>query len=296
MTSYPPQLAGQWPNPIYPAQWHPDPWGIAPLRWWDGYQWTPILHGTYGEAWPLPAPPILPKGPGIKGGGVAAVGAGVGFVGSIIVAIFFAAISSGNPFGNDPWYLLSSQIALWIGFLGAVIYACRVNGSKSLASDYGLSLPRWHDVWTGFSGGLAGRVPPTLILVLVALADRGFSSPTSTAPQVLGTTPTSTTGWVVVITLAVIGAPIVEELFFRGLIQGAFTRRVGAVPAIFVTALIFCSAHVLGEGPLAPVVLFPVGLILGYLRYQSGRLAPGMVAHATFNATLFVLFLVPAFR
>lgn len=100
----------------------------------------------------------------------------------------------------------------------------------------------------------------------------------------------------VVITLAVIGAPLVEELFFRGLLQGAFTRRVGAVPALFITAIIFSFAHVLNEGPLAPIALFPLALVLGYLRYRTGRLAAGMVAHALFNASLFLLFLVPAFR
>ena len=71
-----------------PQNWYPDPWGIAPWRWWDGTQWTPVLYGPYGEAWPLPAPgppPFVPKGPGIMGGGVAAVGAGVGLVGSVAV-------------------------------------------------------------------------------------------------------------------------------------------------------------------------------------------------------------------
>jgi membrane protease YdiL (CAAX protease family) len=36
--------------------------------------------------------------------------------------------------------------------------------------------------------------------------------------------------------------------------------------------------------------------VLGYLRYRTGRLAAGMMAHATFNATMFLLLLVPAFR
>ncbi|WP_301124121.1 exonuclease domain-containing protein [Mycolicibacterium fortuitum] len=26
------------------AGWYADPWGEAPLRWWDGYQWTPWTH------------------------------------------------------------------------------------------------------------------------------------------------------------------------------------------------------------------------------------------------------------
>lgn len=98
------------------------------------------------------------------------------------------------------------------------------------------------------------------------------------------------------IALAVIGAPLIEELFFRGLVQGAFTRRIGAVPALFVTAIIFSFAHILNEGLLAPLALFPMAVVLGYLRYRTNRLAAGMVAHALFNASVFLLFLVPAFR
>jgi membrane protease YdiL (CAAX protease family) len=47
---------------------------------------------------------------------------------------------------------------------------------------------------------------------------------------------------------------------------------------------------------VAPLILFPMALIVGYLRQRTGRLAAGMVAHATFNASLFALFLIPAFR
>lgn len=34
-----------------PPGWHPDPWGQAPLRWWDGRSWTSHLSG------PIPAHP-----------------------------------------------------------------------------------------------------------------------------------------------------------------------------------------------------------------------------------------------
>jgi membrane protease YdiL (CAAX protease family) len=192
--------------------------------------------------------------------------------------------------------LLTSQIALWIGFLGAVVGASRINGTKNLRADYGLSWLRIQDLRTGFIGGITGRVLPLVVVVIVLLADNGVAAANRVTPQILGTTPRGVAGWVVVIFLAVIGAPIIEELYFRGLVQGAFTRRVGAVPAIFITALLFSFAHVVDEGPLVPLVLFPAALVLGYLRHRTGRLAPGMVAHATFNASLFVLPLVPAFR
>ena len=299
MAALPSLAAGPGPAPVFPPSWYPDPWGIAPWRWWDGTQWTPVIHGPYGQAWPLPvplAPPFVPKGPGIKGGGVAAVGAGVGLVGTVTVVIVYAVLTHGQIDVNDPWYLLAGQLALWVGFVGAVLVASRMNGSGSLAADYGLSWPRLRDWWLGLAGAVVGRILPLIVLVCIVLAGSGFGNPNAAAPRIVGVTPSGTAGWVVVVVLAVVGAPLVEELFFRGLLQGAFTRRVGAVPALFVTALIFSFAHVLNEGPLAPLALFPMAVVLGYLRYRTGRLAAGMVAHALFNASLFLLFLVPAFR
>jgi uncharacterized protein len=151
-------------------------------------------------------------------------------------------------------------------------------------------------VGLGMAGAVVGRFLPLIVLICLVIAGSGFGTPNGAAPSILGVTPSGIAGWVVVVGLAVIGAPLVEELFFRGLLQGAFTRRVGAVPALFVTAFIFSFAHVLSEGLLAPLALFPMALVLGYLRYRTGRLAAGMVAHALFNASLFALFLVPAFR
>jgi membrane protease YdiL (CAAX protease family) len=299
MTAAPDGFAGPLPAGAFPPNWYRDPWGIAPWRWWDGTQWTPAIYGPYGEAWPLafrmPAP-FVPKGPGIKGGGIAAVGAGIGFAASTVVVIAFVVSSHGNFDINDPWYLLWSQLALWVCFIGAVVIASKKNGTGSLSTDFGLSWPTAKDVGFGVTGAVVGRIIPLLVLVAIVLARSGFGTPNPASPTILGLQPSGTFAWATIFVLTVIGAPLVEELFFRGLVQGAFSRRVGPVAAIFVTAIIFSFAHVLSEGLAAPVQLFPMAVVLGYLRYKTGRLAAGMVAHATFNASLFILFLVPAFR
>jgi CAAX protease family protein len=292
----PPQ-PGSWSQMGPPPGWYADPWQWAPWRWWDGYRWTPYLSGNFGPTPAAAAPPeVAPKGPGIKGGGIAAAGVGIGVAGTIAVAVAFYLGSSDHLDARNPWYMLASQGALWTGFLGAVVFASWRNGTRSLARDYGLSWPKLRDLPTGIAAGILGRLPSTIILILIVLAGNGFNAPNGAGRRINGTAPEGTTGWIIMGLLSIVGAPIVEELFFRGLIQGAFTRRVGPTAAIFVTALIFCFAHVLNEGPTAPLVLFPPALILGYLRHRYGRLAPGMIAHGTFNAIAFALLLVPAFR
>ena len=281
--------------------WYRDPWGVAPWRWWDGHVWTPVLYGDYGVAWPLAATvttPFVAKGPGIKGGGIAAVGAGVGVVGTIVAGVVILIISGpGSLVTSNLWYFSTSELALWTGFLGAVVVASKMNGSGNLATDYGLSWPRWEDFRLGVVGGVLGRLWPLLgtLILFVLGSNSGFGASNSTAPKILGVTPNGVGGWTLLIALTVVGAPIVEELFFR-VVQGAFTRRVGATPAIFITALGFALIHVTDEGIFAPIILLPMALILGYLKQRTGRLAPGMVAHAVFNASVLLLFLVPAFR
>ena len=78
-----------------------------------------------------------------------------------------------------------------------------------------------------------------------------------------------------------VGAPLVEELFFRGLLQRSLARRFGPVVAVGGSAVAFGLAH-FEALQLAALILF--GLVLGLLADRTGRLGPGIVAHATFNA------------
>jgi membrane protease YdiL (CAAX protease family) len=76
-------------------------------------------------------------------------------------------------------------------------------------------------------------------------------------------------------------APLVEELLFRGLGFGLLTQFVGPLPAILVTGVAFGLAHGLVLG-LPVLAIF--GVTLGWLRWQTGSVYPGMVVHALFNA------------
>ncbi len=80
---------------------------------------------------------------------------------------------------------------------------------------------------------------------------------------------------------------IFEEVAFRGLIQGRLSALMGPTQGILITALFFMLAH--GASLASPIHL-GLGLYLGWLRYRSGSLLPGMVCHALYNTL--VVFLI----
>jgi uncharacterized protein len=82
------------------------------------------------------------------------------------------------------------------------------------------------------------------------------------------------------IMLAVVVAPISEEFVFRGFLYGVLKRFVGALPALFFSALLFASIH-MHLPSLLP--LFLLGSVLTLAYEFSGSLLVPMAMHAFFN-------------
>jgi len=76
-------------------------------------------------------------------------------------------------------------------------------------------------------------------------------------------------------------APFVEELLYRGLGFGLLLPFVGPWPAIAITGIAFGLAHGL---VLGLPVLSIFGITLGWLRWKTDSVYPGMCVHALFNA------------
>ncbi len=80
-----------------------------------------------------------------------------------------------------------------------------------------------------------------------------------------------------------------EELLFRGLISGLFGRRTKLWIANAFQAAIFTLPHLLlltinlRLWPIALVLPFVSGLILGWLRLKSGSIVPGWIVHGLSN-------------
>jgi len=91
---------------------------------------------------------------------------------------------------------------------------------------------------------------------------------------------------IMIVFVAVVIAPLIEEMLFRGFIQTAirsfFNIRNSAWPAIAASSVFFAIMH---EDPGHWPALFVLGLCLGYSYEKSGSLFRPIFIHLFFNAS-----------
>lgn len=265
-----------------PAGWYTDPWRIALWRWWDGQGWTGYTDHWYPATagYPPLVPVVVDESRPIRAGWTALFGAliGVGLSIVLYVGLGWVGLEGGNPLRA-----LGAQLGLWTGLLGACWVAVRQHGSGSLR-DLGFRM-RWVDLALGLGFGFAalmgaGIIAQTLKSIGVQPHRESLTEPLRHGPLTV----------VVIVFIAVIGAPFVEEMFFRGLLMSGLVARWGTVIGIISQAIIFGLVH-LGptdaRGNLGVFLLIaPLGAMLGILRFGFKRLGPGMVTHAIYNAVI----------
>lgn len=88
---------------------------------------------------------------------------------------------------------------------------------------------------------------------------------------------------------AVLAAPILEELLFRGVIQRSITMKYGGLTGVVVAAAIFGIIHF---NPVQVVNAFVVGLILGFIYYKTNSLISVMIIHAVNNAMAYLIWTI----
>jgi membrane protease YdiL (CAAX protease family) len=174
-------------------------------------------------------------------------------------------------------------IPLWVSLLAATIIISRQWGTGSLRDDYGLRF-RTFDL-LGVPIGIASQAVliPAIYWVL-----RVSSEDVSSQARTLTDRAGSDAEVVLLVLMVVVGAPIIEELFFRGLLMRAIQARWNDSLALVASALFFALVHF---QPLQIPGLFAFGLILGACAQRTGRLGMGILAHSAFNATAVVMLL-----
>ncbi len=142
----------------------------------------------------------------------------------------------------------------------------------------------------GFGIALGGRFA---VLIVANLATNGKAAEES---QNVSLTHVTIAEVALLVFVAVICAPLIEELVFRGLLLRTFMRRMSFWPAAIASSVIFAVFHTYEVDTLAGAVTLALAVgVMGLtncalVRY-SNRLTPGIAVHATLNG-LAVLLLV----
>jgi membrane protease YdiL (CAAX protease family) len=178
---------------------------------------------------------------------------------------------------------LLSLVAL--GYLLARLRPCGL----SLA-EIGLRTRAWgQDLLAGF-GGYAAVLPVVYGSALLAtwLGRRYFPQlPPPTHPIQLLTLSGSPSVRFAIMIAAVVGAPFLEETFFRGMLYGALRRRFGVAVGVLASAAVFAGLH--PQLPLGFLPIFVLGAAMALLYEWRQSLVPGMFLHALNNGAIWVL-------
>jgi uncharacterized protein len=174
----------------------------------------------------------------------------------------------------------AQQMALLIPL---VVYVRRTRGSLA---PLGLRRGGWSrsDVFAGIGAGLGAIVAGTIVIVItiaIVRAITGHEPTTSTALQ-------DTSGpWLVANALmAVLLAPICEEVYFRGFLFQGLRGRMRFAWAAIVSGSFFAFVHV---EPIRFFGLAVMGVILASVFEHRRTLVSSMVAHATVNTVAVLL-------
>jgi membrane protease YdiL (CAAX protease family) len=173
-----------------------------------------------------------------------------------------------------------AQTGLWVGLLGVPWVVTRLKGS-GLVADVGLRV-RAADIWKGGLVGTALQLValPLLYWPILELLDKAPSDLEGPAKEMTDRAD-GAIGVILLVLIVGIGAPIIEEVFYRGLFQRALLKR-GLPPAaaIAINATVFGVSH--GQLLQLPALIL-FGATAGVLAHRSGRLGPAILAHVAFN-------------
>lgn len=169
-----------------------------------------------------------------------------------------------------------------ITFGGPVVWASYRKGRRDLGADFGWYRPTRVDLGVGLGVGLVLMAST----VAMSAALEALVGPVPSNNTLETDPPVGALATAVEVLAVVVGAPVVEELYFRGLVLRAAIRRFGPVIAVVGTALAFSFMHGLDLGQngwTLPVAMLPGDVVLTWLAWRRGGLAACVIAHATFN-------------
>lgn len=177
--------------------------------------------------------------------------------------------------------------APWIFMAGWPLFITKVRGNGPRI-DLGLRMS-WSDVGWGVIAGFGALFAAGVVAALSTLVFGDFNSAAGEIAEELQ----ASGSWIAIALFAlliVVGAPIVEEIAFRGLFFASLMKRgVPPIATVLITAVVFSLFHF---EPIRIGILLVTGVILGIVRWRTRSLGSAIIAHAVNNAPGAVFLLV----
>ena len=180
------------------------------------------------------------------------------------------------------------QLPLWAGLVGVPWWATATKGN-GLRHDLGVHVER-PDIGRGILLGLVTQLVLVPLLYLpIQLVDDFDADELSEPARELTDRAANAADTIALVVIVGIGAPIAEEIFYRGLLQRSLLRRTRPWLAIGITSVVFAASHL---QPLQFPALVLFGVVAGVVAHRTGRLGPAIVMHLVFNLTAVTSLLV----
>jgi membrane protease YdiL (CAAX protease family) len=183
--------------------------------------------------------------------------------------------------------LVVGSLVYWLFLVGVPVVATRLKGN-GVVTDLGLRF-RWPADLGAFALGvvLQAVVVWALYVPIFWFSDVETDDVSNEARKLVDSA--SGAGVVALVLVVCVGAPIAEEVFFRGLLLRATERRFGTGVALVVSTVVFGVGHLQGI-QLPALLLF--GAVAGVLTVRTGRLGPAILCHMGFNTWTIIQLLV----
>jgi len=204
-------------------------------------------------------------------------------LGNFLSLIVISATGHGSQPNDAPaWVYSLGAMASWLPMLAVVIFAVRRVGSGSVIDETRYRF-RMLDLVGLPIGVLSQLVLVPLIYWPLEKAWPATFSRDQVEQNANDLYHRSHGIWLVaVVVLVVVCAPLIEELVYRGMLQGAAERRMHDAAAVVLIAALFALVHF---RPVEYPGLFAFGLVLGICTQRTKRVGMAVLAHVAFNAT-----------
>jgi hypothetical protein len=207
------------------------------------------------------------------------------FVANILVVIGSALLQptlhthwTKEKLASDPFFLLALQTVFYVLMFVYIYLLVTVSHAQPF-----WSMLRWR--WISPRRILACLLGGALLTVAIALLPPILPD-TSKFP--LENLFSSRGAAYAIGAFAILVAPLMEEIIFRGVLFGIFESQVGLRFAILATALLFGGLHVPEYWGAwnHMFLIFLVGLVFSLARGRSGSLAPSVFLHVGYNGSM----------